>query len=343
VKPNCFVAGTLILANGMLIHIENVKILEEVDSDSLVNLSESTLSDLQEITPQSHRVLELRLEKADGSLVQVLLVRPLSWIETEKAELHRSLFLNLPEMGVRGNAKIVSISECSADSRLLSTGKRLVTGIFVHENAKVFDLYFEALEKPIGVTASHPFYSLSRNTWVSASQLYPSELVKTKDGSATFLYKKARAGLHCVYNLEIHRDHNYYVSEHKLLVHNNSGKMKEEAGKKSDGTEYTDYVVYDKNGIEEFVGRLENGELEIGWTGKEHTTLSRIAEAQQKVGSDFIKVVKGYASDNLKKIIDRGDFDVNKATEGFNKYLQGNWSVRLQPEGNKIWVIAEKK
>jgi RHS repeat-associated protein len=194
VKPNCFVAGTLILANGMLIHIENIQILEEVDSDSLVNLSESTLSDLQEITPQSHRVLELRLEKADGSLVQVLLVRSLSWIETEKAELHRSLFLDLPEMGVRENAKVVSISECSADSRLLSTGKRLVTGIFIHENAKVFDLYFEALEKPIGVTASHPFYSLSRNTWVSAGQLYPSELVKTKDGSATFLYKKARAG-----------------------------------------------------------------------------------------------------------------------------------------------------
>jgi hypothetical protein len=194
VKPNCFVAGTLILAQGMLIHIENIQILEEVDSDSLVNLSESTLSDLQEITPQSHRVLELRLEKADGSLVQVLLVRALSWIETEKAELHRSLFLDLPEMGVRGNAKIVSISECSADSRLLSTGKRLVTGLFVHENAKVLDLYFEALEKPIGVTASHPFYSLSRKKWISAGHLYPSEVVKNKRRKRYLPLQKSSCG-----------------------------------------------------------------------------------------------------------------------------------------------------
>jgi hypothetical protein len=329
----------------MLIHIENVKILEEVDSDSLVNLSESTLSDLQEITPQSHRVLELRLEKADGSLVQVLLVRPLSWIETEKAELHRSLFLNLPEMGVRGNAKIVSISECSADSRLLSTGKRLVTGIFVHENAKVLDLYFEALEKPLGVTASHPFYSLSRNTWVSASQLYPSELVKTKDGSAIFLYKKARAGLHCVYNLEIHRDHNYYVSQRKLLVHNNSGKMDVEEGELTDGTKVK-YFVVDEDSPDGFLARLDinQKELFISWNGKEHTIMPRMKEVFERAGgSNEVKKIRGYISDDLERMYDAGKFDPLRYANGLNKNLGGIWEITKEVIGSKRYIIATRK
>lgn len=77
---------------------------------------------------------------------------------------------------------------------------------------------------PLGVTGSHPIWSVDRNAWVGARDLNIGETVKTKDSVVVLKSRAKLDGLHKVYNLEIYKDHNFLVSTDKILVHNTCGE-----------------------------------------------------------------------------------------------------------------------
>lgn len=178
--------------------------------------------DNEEITPETWRNIDFEMRKPDGSKISFWLLRPLWWIERSGVEEGGYVDLSIPEMGVEGKAKVLSVKPCTADSRKAPPGYRNVTGKFCHENAVVFDLYFNNdTRDPLGVTPNHPLWSTDRNGWVRAGNLRIGEHVETKDnGVAKLTSRKRRPGRHKVYNLEVHKDHTYYVSNLGILAHN---------------------------------------------------------------------------------------------------------------------------
>lgn len=177
--------------------------------------------DQEPVTPETWRRIHIEMQKLDGSRVKIDLLRPIWWLEKTGAEVGGTISLNMPEMGIEGEAEVRDIGACEADARSDDPNHRLVTGKFTHENAVVLDLYFDnTLNEPLGVTPNHPLLSITRHAWIEAGRLNIGEHVKTKDGIAQLTKRTQRAGRHKVYNLEVHQNHTFYVSGFEILAHN---------------------------------------------------------------------------------------------------------------------------
>jgi prophage maintenance system killer protein len=189
-------------------------------SEKAISNAVHTIDD-EEITPETWRGINLEVSKNDGSMAKVHLLRPLWWLEGAGAKVGGTIALSMPEMGIEGEAKVLAINPCKADSRKEAPGYRTVTGKFAHENAIVLDLCFNHNPNELlGVTSNHPLWSETRHGWIGAGDLAIGELVKTKDGVAQLTMRSQRPGRHKVYNLEVHKDHTYYVSNLGILAHN---------------------------------------------------------------------------------------------------------------------------
>lgn len=192
-----------------------------------VALRESAFpDDYDVIEPAKWRTVKLSIDLSHGGRCDITLLRPLPWLDLTKAKIGGTVDLQMPELGIAGAAKVIAIEPCpeieTDKDKTLPPGKvaRPAVGKFVTTNAKVIDLAIEGLDKPIGTTASHPFWSLDRKGWVAASDLKPGEKLRTQDGSATVKSITPRPGTETVYNIEVHKDHTYFVSDAKLWVHN---------------------------------------------------------------------------------------------------------------------------
>ena len=132
-------------------------------------------------------------------------------------EVGELVYVDLAEMQVSGLATVRQISP--APELPIGPG-RVVTGKFVHQG-EVIDLQIEGMERPIGVTASHPFWSEDRKAFVPAGELRSGERLLTAVGTQTHVAHIAqRDGPQTVYNIEVDGEHVYAVSEQGLVVHN---------------------------------------------------------------------------------------------------------------------------
>lgn len=182
--------------------------------------------DYEEIEPEHWRTIDFTINLPNGARCDFWLTRPLPWLEALGIKVGEFAELSMPEMGVMGPALVKSIKPCKPSNSEPNTpvpaGKKLrrVTGRFVTTNAELLDLFVQGLAEPIGATASHPFYSVDRGTWVAAGNLRPGERLRTESGLALFLRAERKPGTATVYNIEVHKSHNFYVSKANLLVHN---------------------------------------------------------------------------------------------------------------------------
>jgi hypothetical protein len=152
-----------------------------------------------------------------GSPVEIELLRPLSWIEEIGAEVGGIIYLIIDEIGIKGFAEVLAIKPCPP----IEPGNgNVVTGRFASYSNQVLQITFEETEEPVQPTAGHQFYSLSRNSWIPASELEIGEQIRTQSGEATITSITPLPGLHKVYNLEIMGDHSYYVSREDVIAHN---------------------------------------------------------------------------------------------------------------------------
>ena len=121
-------------------------------------------------------------------------------------------------MGCVGWAKLVKI-----DTRFqYKPGEgNLVTGTFQHEVGDAVDLYVEGQDEPIGVTETHPFWSVDRQDFVPVGELVEGERLLLFNGETKRVAQKLpRPGPECVYNLEILGEHVYLVTLDGIYVHN---------------------------------------------------------------------------------------------------------------------------
>jgi hypothetical protein len=168
--------------------------------------------------PIGWRKLTLEMIKPDGKRLDITLLRPLYWISESKAEIGSTIFLDLPEMGAQGIAKVLNIEPCPP----IKPGKgNVITGTFHHEAANTIDIHIEGLAKPIGTTDNHPFWSVTRNEFIEAGKLQQGEQLQLYNGqTAKVIQILPRPGPERVHNLEVMNEHVYRVSDQGVLVHN---------------------------------------------------------------------------------------------------------------------------
>ena len=183
--------------------------------------------------------------KENGALCFVELLRPDDWLITTGAQLRRKtdgrivdkldlitdgmlqlesdrdyepvVWLELPEMGCVGWARVVN----QRTFQYTPGVGNLVTGTFRHISDDVIDLTVEGQDKPIGVTNSHPFWSVDREEFVPAGELLQGERLLLFSGdTARVTQKLPRPGPHVVYNIEVFGEHVYQVTLDGVVVHN---------------------------------------------------------------------------------------------------------------------------
>jgi filamentous hemagglutinin len=252
-----------------------------------------TSIDDEEITPETWRGLKLEMRKDDGSIAKIGLLRPLWWLKKANAKAGGTINLSMPEMGIVGEAKVISINPCTVDSRNSKPNENVVTGTFAHENAIVLDLGFNNDPKSnLGVTHNHPIWSTSRNTWIEAGELKIGEHVKTEKGVAMLTKRSQRKGRHKVYNLEVHKTHTYYVSNLNILVHNSCAII-------SDGK--FDYIFGNARGIKNAshnLPRTRQNAFQMKRLGLVDDASSRTLLKRHfgKVVNDNTNIIKSYSN-----------------------------------------------
>lgn len=207
----------------------NEKIADKIIVYSPISVSgEWTSVDFEEITPYNWKWVDFDLSKPDSTISKISLLRPNWWLKEIGADaVGKQIFLNMPELGSQGWATVKAIRVNQLDTRFWDENRkgdyasRPITGRFEHTSNDVYNLYFENNPNPLGVTGSHPIWSMDRNDWVGAKELLIGEKVKTQEG-VTVLKSRTKSDVkQKVYNLEIYKDHNFLVGMDKIIVHNN--------------------------------------------------------------------------------------------------------------------------
>ncbi len=230
-KTGCFVAGTPVWkADGSTMPIESLSIGDSVltmpDKATevfveLTGLSPLELNPQRRIIPEQWR--EVHLSMVDGSMDAVLL-RPLSWIAQERAEIDQEVNLFIAGFGLHGSALVTAIRDCPENvSR--SSSDSIITGTFARPEIKTVELSLKGLDKPIVTTAEHPFWSESIGAWTGAGDLEPGERILGKGDSSTVLGSELTGYSDRVYNLEVGFGGTYAVSLSGVWVHNSCPKL----------------------------------------------------------------------------------------------------------------------
>ncbi|MFT5522769.1 MAG: RHS repeat-associated protein, partial [Pirellulaceae bacterium] len=213
-RGSCFVAGTVVHATTGALPIERVCIGQWV-----VTHSRATETN----TPRRER---LRIVRCTSNNIEIALLRNDDWFADYGAHVGGSVCLDMQDMSAVGLAQVLAINECP---EIEPAPGRLVTGTFKHTSGEVYDLKLESETNPLGVTATHPFWSVDRNAWVSAIDLRIGETLKTLAGTTVVESRSKREEPETVYNIEVEGDHVYRVGESGVLVHNNSLPGSDEA------------------------------------------------------------------------------------------------------------------
>ncbi len=196
-------------ARPLLKPIEQIRVGERVLGEN--PLLDAAASDVPEPNAATWRQLELRMAEPGGKQLDIVMLRPLEWIEGRGAKVGGTIDLDLPEMSASGSADVLAIRPCPT---IQSGAGHVVTATFAHDAVdNLLNLYVEGLEKPIGCTLNHAFWSEDRQDFVPAESLRIGERLRTETrGVVSLAAVTKRPGEARVYNLEVHLTHVYRVS-----------------------------------------------------------------------------------------------------------------------------------
>ena len=76
--------------------------------------------------------IQLHLVKEDGGHSKIVFLRDTKWVRVERAVVSGTVYLNMPEMGCVGHARVESVEPCMVFLRWGNSSIRMVTGTFAH-------------------------------------------------------------------------------------------------------------------------------------------------------------------------------------------------------------------
>ncbi len=198
--------------------IEQIQVGDRVLAESPTGEEDTAFG--SEIIPFEWRKLTLRAPKRDCTTAEVVLLRPLTWLNEQHGELGGTVFISVPECGIDGNAQVLAIDPCP---EIPSGAGRVVTGTFLHQARSTITLTIAGQGEPIECTGNHPFWSEDRQTFVRADSLQPNETLRTATGLTTVESWNPDLNPTPVYNIEVHGAHGYHVGTSGVVVHNGTG------------------------------------------------------------------------------------------------------------------------
>jgi hypothetical protein len=169
--------------------------------------------------PNTWRTVKLEMPKANGSLLKIELLRPLEWFEEHQAEVGKTIFLSMPEMGAVGLAKVTYLGPCPT---IQPPPGNVVTGRFIHKSdGNLLKLKLNGSEEVITVTKDHLFWSEDKRKFSPTRELVCGETLKTTVGNRKIESITPSTTLcQLVFNFEVFPEHVFEVGSLGVLVHN---------------------------------------------------------------------------------------------------------------------------
>ena len=163
------------------------------------------------------RNVHMQLDRDDGVVVDIQLLRPIDWIEASGLVAGCEYQVDLPHTSAKGIARVLDIGPCPM---LASGDGNLVIGRFETRDTKeVVKVTFEDGTTLTG-TRIHPVWSADRKDWIELGKLEIGENLQGSNGPVAVQCMTFIATSEPVYNLEIFGEHVYRVGIAGVLCHN---------------------------------------------------------------------------------------------------------------------------
>ena len=195
--------------------IEELQVGQRVRADAPTDDVDRQFGD--EVVPSEWRKLTLTAPKRDGTVADVVLLRPRWWIEQQQAEVDGQVFISVPECGIDGDATVNGIDPCP---KIISGPGRVITGTFRHRVSGGIELSVEGEDEPIRCTGNHPFWSEDQQDFVRADSFNPRDRVRTTNSLSRVEFVRLTKGETYVYNVETQGTHVFHVGSLGITVHN---------------------------------------------------------------------------------------------------------------------------
>jgi hypothetical protein len=207
---SCFVAGTMVAAASGEKPIERIHVGQRVQSTG------DNVNGPTEVDPRTWRRLRLTM-RPEGDVVAIELLRPLAWVEDVGAAVGATIDLRLEELKIEGEALVEEIDACP---QIEDGPGRVVTATLSHLNGDLHELEFEETKEKLQPTGTHRFWSVDRGGWTTTGELVVGERLQAAGGVATVKVNRRVPGMHRVYNIEVEKEHTYFVGAAEVLTHN---------------------------------------------------------------------------------------------------------------------------
>ncbi|MCA9078376.1 MAG: putative Ig domain-containing protein [Planctomycetaceae bacterium] len=171
-----------------------------------------------EVDQDTWRRVDIHVERADGALVEMQLLRPVAWIQCHNLYVGSRFRIALSDIKTHGLAKVTAIAPCGEVS---SGPGSVVIGRYV--TRQVNDLVKVTLvnDATFTGTSSHPVWVQERQDWVRLDDLNVGETLESLSGPLVVRQIQRPKRVSDVYNIEVHGHHVYRISNDGILVHNN--------------------------------------------------------------------------------------------------------------------------
>jgi hypothetical protein len=231
----CFVAGTLVLTPSGALPIESLDIGQRVlTTDSGTESRDGPppfggvdwfapfgeYDESTAVNPATWRLVELSMPNpgCPNDTIAIRSLRPQSWVEKQGYLSGRTVWFELPEMGLAGSARVLAVGPCP---QIEAGPGRIVLSTVTHLNGHVMQIWLEGLINPLELTLRHRLFSEERSEWTAAGELRVGDEVRTIGGGRAAITRiNRKPGVHRVYNIEVETEHSYYVSATGVLSHN---------------------------------------------------------------------------------------------------------------------------
>ena len=219
-NPGCFIGDTLVATEDGTKAIDSLSVGDRVLTTDAKSQSSDTAVDAE---TWKHISLQMKGDdpRAGPPSIEIEVLRPTSWLEAKRCHPGSTIPFAIPEMGISGDAKVLSIAPCPPIEA--GTG-RVVMMTFTRTNRDLLELTLDTGET-LTLTENHRLHSADRQSWAPASELQIGEHLSTREDNLSISKITHRPGAHQVFNLEVEQDHRYFTSNSQILSHNGCGDV----------------------------------------------------------------------------------------------------------------------
>ncbi|ADG67278.1 hypothetical protein Plim_1444 [Planctopirus limnophila DSM 3776] len=171
----------------------------------------------EEPESDSWRTIHLEMYKQDGSVIDSQLLRPVEVVESLNLHPGRMILIHADELDVAGMALIKSVS--NAPSIAQGTGRVVIGRFMTREVNELIRLTLSTGDVVEG-TPNHPLWSVDLNDWQAMEMFEAGDYLAGHEENVLVLSKERVEHTTPVYNLEVHGEHVYHLTQAGILAHN---------------------------------------------------------------------------------------------------------------------------